>query len=171
MKLLALLLIPAFSFAQSKLDTVSLLNGKVKLLAPKELSSMTDQMWIAKYQNRPRPMMVLSDKEGEVNLIADMTQQPATENQIASFKDFQLKQLKAKRPDLALLSEGIKTVNGKKVGYLKFLTQAVDQKVFNYYFFCIVDGEVLFFSFNCIEKIQKEWESTADTIVATLLVK
>ena len=171
MKFLILLLLPIFSFGQSKLDTVSILKGKVKILAPKELSSMTDEMWTAKYQKRPRPILVLSDEDGEVNLIADMTQQPATENQVASFKDYQIQQLKAKRPDLNLLSDGVKTVNGKKVGYFKFVTQAVDQKVFNYYFFTIVDGKILLFTFNCIEKLQKKWESTADNIVASLQIK
>lgn len=171
MKFLALLLFPIFSFGQSKLDTVSILSGKVKILAPKELSSMSEEMWTAKYQKRTRPVMVLSDEDGEVNLIADMTSQPATESQIASFKDFQIQQLKSKRPDLNLLSEGVKTVNGKKIGYFKFITQAVDQKVFNYYFFTIMNGKILLFTFNCIEKLQKKWESTADNIVASLLIK
>lgn len=171
MKFLVRLLFPIFSFGQSKLDTVSILNGKIKILAPKDLSSMTDEMWGAKYQKRPKPIMVLTDVDGEVNLIADMTQQPATENQIAAFKDYQIQQLKAKRPDLNLLSDGVKIINSKKVGYFKFITQAVDQKVFNYYFFTIVDGKILLFTFNCIEKLQKKWENTADDIVASLQIK
>jgi len=171
MKFIIFLLFPIFSFGQSKLDTVSILNGKVKILAPKELSSMTEEMWKAKYPARSRPTMVLSDEAGEVNLIADLTQQPATENQIVSFKDFQIKQLKAKRPDLNLLNEGVKTVNGRQVGFFKFVTEAVDQKVFNYYFFSIADGKILLFTFNCIEKLQKTWEATADRVVASLTIK
>jgi hypothetical protein len=168
MKFLLLLLLPALSFAQTKLDTISLLNNKVKILAPEELSPMSEQMWALKYQKRTRPIMVLTDEDGEVNLIADMTQQPATENQLVSFKDFQIQQLKTKRPDLELLGNGVKTVNGKKVGYFKFVTQAVDQKVFNYYFFTLVDGKILLFTFNCIEKLQDKWESIAEQIVASL---
>lgn len=168
MKFLVFLLFPILCFGQSNLDTVSILDGKVKLLAPKELSSMTDEMWAVKYQKRTRPTMVLTDEGGEVNLIADLTQQPASESQIAAFKDFQVQQLKNKRSDLNLLGDGVKVVNGKKVGYFKFLTQAIDQKVFNYYFFIIVDGKVLLFTFNCIEKLQKKWESTADNIVASI---
>lgn len=171
MKYLVLLLFPIFSLGQSKLDTVSIVGGKVKILAPKELSSMTEEMWTAKYQKRTRPVMVLSDEYGEVNLIADMTQQPATENQITSFKDYQIEQLKSKRPDFNLLSDGEKIINGKKVGYFKFVIQALDQKVFNYYFFAIVDRKILLFTFNCIQKLQKKWESTADNIVASLLIK
>ena len=171
MKVLILLLFPIFSLAQSSLDTVSILNNKVKLLAPKELSSMTDEMWTLKYQKRTRPIMVLTDEDGLVNLIGDMTQQPAREDQMASFKDTQIRLLKSKRPDLQLLSDGVKTINNKKVGYFKFLTQAIDQKIFNYYFFTTVDGKIILFTFNCVEKLRKEWELTADTIVGSLLIK
>ena len=171
MKFLIFLFFPLFSFGQSKLDTVTILSGKVKILAPKELSSMSEQMWTLKYQNRTRPVMVLTDENGEVNLIADMTKQPAAENQLASFKDYQIQQLKSKRSDLTVLEDGVKSINGKKVGYFKFVTQAVDQKVFNYYFFTLVEGKILLFTFNCIEKLQKNWEATADKIVASLTTK
>jgi len=125
----------------------------------------------AKYQKRIRPILVLPDEDGEVNLIADLTQLSATENQMSAFKDAQLQQLKKNRPDMTVLAEGVKTVNGKKVGYFKFVTQAIDQKVFNYYFFTVVSGKILLFSFNCIEKLQKKWEHTADEIVASLKVR
>ena len=95
----------------------------------------------------------------------------ATENQIPAFKDAQLQQLKKSRPDMTVLDDGIKTINGKKVGYFKFLTQAIDQNVFNYYFFTVVDGKILLFTFNTIEKLQKKWEKTADEIVASLSVR
>ena len=170
MKLFILLLFPIISFGQPKLDTVSILKGRVKILAPEELSSMTQEMWALKYKTATKPVMVLSDKNGEVNLIADLTQQPATESQIPAFKDYQIKELKSKRPDLNLLSQGVKTINGKQVGYFKFITQAVDQKVFNYYFFSIAEGKILLFTFNCIEKLQSKWEATADNIVSSLKI-
>ena len=72
---------------------------------------------------------------------------------------------------MSIFDEGVKTINGKKVGYFKFLARAVDQKVFNYYFFTVVDGKILLFSFNCIEKLQKTWEPTADKIVSSLTIK
>jgi hypothetical protein len=168
MKLFIFLLIPFFSFSQAKPDTVSFLSGKVNILAPKELKPMSEQMWTLKYEKRTRPVLVLSDEDGEVNLIADMTQQPASESQLASFKDFQIQQLKSKRPGLEFLSDGVKTIHGKKVAFFKFVSQAIDQKVFNYYFITLVNGKILLCSFNCIEKLQQKWEPIADQIVASL---
>jgi hypothetical protein len=168
MRLIILLLLPIFGLTQSKLDTVTLLSGNVKILVPKELTEMSDEMWNVKYQKRTRPTMVLTDYEGEVNLIANMTKEPATESQLASFTNFQLEHLKKNRPDMTVLDNGVKTIHGKKVGYFKFLSQAIDQKVFNYYFLTIVDGKVLLFTFNCIERLQRKWENTADQIVISL---
>jgi hypothetical protein len=87
---------------------------------------------------------------------------------LASFKDYELAGTKKNRPDAQILDEGIKSINHKNVAYIKFITQASDQKVFNYYFFTVYRGKILFFRFNCTEKLQKDWESIADNIVNSL---
>ena len=132
---------------------------------------MTDEMWTSKYQKRARPILVLTDGNGTVNLIGDITQQAVTIEQLESFKNFQLAQLKKSKADQKVLQEGIKTISGKKVGYYKFISDSNGQKVFNYYFFTVVDGKILFFTFNCIEKVKTGWEKTADQIVASLKTK
>lgn len=164
-------LIPFISFAQIKMEKIDLLNGKVEFNSPTELTKMTDEMWALKYHNRPKPTFVVSDENGGVNLIADTTNQSASESQLGLWKDFQIERLKKNRPDLKVLNGGVKVINGKKVGYFKFITEATDQKIFNYYFFTIVDGKILLFSFNCIEKLQVNWEKSADEIVTSLKTK
>ena len=171
MKLLALVFLPMFAFAQPKLDTVPLLSGKLSILVPDGLAPMSEEMWTAKYHKTDRPMFVLSDKDGEINFIADRTGQPANEGQLTAFKDFQLRGLKERRPDVTILDEGLKTVNGHKVAYFKFISQAIDQKVFNHYFFAVVDGKILFCTFNCIEKLQSRWASVADQIMSSLRIR
>src|SRR5580704_9669876 len=121
MKFLALLFFPILSFGQVKLDkTISLFNNKVEILVPKELSKMSDEMWKIKYHDFPRPELVLTDENAEINLLADRTQQPATESQIGAYKDFRLSNLKKTRSDINILGEGIKKVNGKNISFVKF---------------------------------------------------
>ena len=115
--------------------------------------------------------MVLTDVNGEINLIADQNNQSLVEEQLAAYNDFQIKEFKKKHPEMIVRGSGIKTVNGKKIGFLKFTTQAIDQKVFNYYFFTSLDAKLLLFSFNCIEKLRPAWEKTADKIVESLKIK
>jgi hypothetical protein len=172
MKLIALLFFPILSFAQIKPDkTISLLDNKVELLVPKELSKMSDEMWTLKYHNLQRPELVLTDVNGEINLLVELTQQPAAESQIAAYKDFRISNLKESRKDIKILQDGIKTVNGKNIGFIKFSSHASDQNIFNFYFFTVVKGNILFFTFNCIEKLQKSWEKTADEMLASIKIK
>ncbi len=140
------------------------------MLAPVTLTTMSDEMWAFKYQNKARPILVLTDKDAEINLIAHLTNQPAQESQINEFKEAQIKQLKKQRPDLTFIDSGVRLINGKHIGYFKFISQAIDQKVFNYYFFATLDEKILLFTFNCIEKLQNTWENTADKIVASLQI-
>jgi hypothetical protein len=172
MKFIALLFFPVFSFGQIKLDNkISLLDNKVEILTPKELSKMSDEMWTLKYHNLPRPELVLTDENGEINLLVDLTQQPAAETQIAGYKDFRINNLKKTRTDIKILGDGIKSVNGKSIGFIKFSSQASDQNIFNFYFFTVVNGKILLFTFNCIEKLQKVWEKTADEILNSMKLK
>jgi len=160
-----------YSFSQKNADTIAILDAKVKIVVPKELTPMSDEMFAIKYGNKKKPILILSDKDAEVNFLADLTPQPATENDLAAYRDFRIEQIKKNRSDFEIKDKGLKTVNGKKVAYFKFLSQAIDQKVFNYYFFALVDGKVLLFTFNCIEKLQKDWEAKADTMLSTLKIR
>ncbi len=171
MRLFMLLLLPVLTIAQGKLDSIELLSGKVKMLSPRVLTIMTDEMWFLKYRNTPRPFLALSDTDGEVNFLGTLTPQQIVESQLVAYKDFNIDQIKKSRPDFVLLDQGIKNVNGKNLGYFKFETQAIDQKVFNYYFFTTVDGKILLFTFNCIQKLRKQWEHTADQMMASLVIK
>ncbi|MBN8854038.1 MAG: hypothetical protein BGO55_06585 [Sphingobacteriales bacterium 50-39] len=171
MRLFILLLLPTLGFSQSKLKSISLFDGRIELKVPKRMAEMSDEMWALKYRSRERPPMVLTDDDGEVNLLASGTRQQATESQMTDFVDFQMDQLKKQRSDLVILDHGVKTVNEKNVGFFKFFSTAADQKVFNYYFFIIVEGKVVLFTFNCIDKLRNDWEDTADKIVASLKVK
>jgi hypothetical protein len=169
--LLVLLLFPMLGFSQGRLKSITLFEGKVELMVPKKMAEMSDEMWALKYRSRDRPAMVLTDDDGEVNLLASQTAQSAGESQMAAFVDFQMDQLKKQRSDLFMLDHGVRAVNGRNVGFFKFHSTAADQKVFNYYFFIIVDGKILLFTFNCIDRLQGTWEETADQIVGSLKVK
>jgi hypothetical protein len=172
MKFIALLLLPLFSFGQIKLDQkMSILDEKVEIFTPKELSKMTEEMWKIKYGNAQRPVLALSDKDIEVNLIAQFTNQKWKEKELAEYKDFRIANLKKTRTDVQILEDGVKDVNGKKVGFFKFMTQAIGDKIFNYYFFTVVDERILIFTFNCTEKLRNVWEKIADEMVATLKTK
>jgi hypothetical protein len=162
--------LPVIGFSQGNLQKVTVIDQKVEILVPKDLTKMTDQFWNTKYPNRQRPILVLSDGNGEINLLADMTLQELSEKQLSAYKDFRIDHLKQGPSQVKILEDSIINVNERKVGYIKFTSQAIDQNIFNYYFFVIVDGKVLLFTFNCIEKLRAKWEKLADNMVISLKV-
>ena len=108
MKSIILLLFTFFSLGQIKLDQkISLLDNKVEIATPKELSIMSDEMWKIKYGTAQRPILALSDKNIEVNLIAQFTNQKWKENELAEYKDFRITNIKKTRTDVRILEDGI----------------------------------------------------------------
>ena len=166
------LIIPFFVAAQVKLETKSFLDGKIQLTVPAEFKAMSDEMLARKYpNNNPKPNLVLTNEDASVNLVISLLPQSLTQEQIELFKDFQIKMLKQRRPDTKWLEDGVKQIDGKKVGYFKFISEATDQTVFNYYFFTDLNGKILLLSFNCTEKLLPGWKDTAEVIVSSLKVK
>jgi hypothetical protein len=165
-------LLPLLSPAQIKLEKQSLLDNKIELLVPVYFKPMEAEMLNYKYPNRnQQPQLVLTDKQAEVNIIVSIINQPLQANQIATFKDFQISGLKKTHPDAKWLDNGVRDINGKNVGYFKFISNAVDQPVYNYYFFTNINGKVLLLTFNCIEKLLPEWKDVAESIVTSLKFK
>jgi hypothetical protein len=170
--LILFFLLPIISKAQIKLEKRSLLNDKIELMVPDYFKPMTADVIAQKYPNPgQQPSLVLTDENAEVNIVVSATQQPIQSSQMAQYKDFMIGSLKKSHPDAQWLDNGVKTVNGKNVGYFKMISNAVDQKVFVYYFFTNMDGKVLLVTFNCPESMLPNWKDTADTIMASLKVK
>lgn len=166
------LMVPIAVKAQIKLEKKSFVDNKVELLVPADFKPMTAEMMNLKYPNRnPQPNAILTDEDGTVNVVISYVPQAIRADQIAEFKNYQISTLKKARPDAKWLEEGVKTINGKKVGYFKFIVNAVDQTVFNYYFFTDLNGKILLMTFNCTENKLPDWKDTVENIVSSLKVK
>jgi len=165
-------IIPFSVIAQVKLEKKTFLNNRLELMVPADFKPMSEEMLNVKYPNtRQKPDLVLTDENGEVNIVISRPPQPMKSEQVGTFKDFQMNSLKKARPDAKWLKDGVRTINGKNVGYFEFISNAVDQTVFNYYFFTNMDGKVLLLSFNCTESLLPKWKETAEAIVSSLKVK
>ena len=156
-------------FSQIELLKLSLLDNKVSVLAPKGFTQMTEEMLALKYPaTANKPQWVLTDEDGTVNLTYSFTSSAIDDNGIPAFTDKMLAVLKTNRKDIEFIDDGILLQEGKNIGYIKFISQARDQKVFNYMFYISLDNRLLLFSFNCIEKLRKKWEVKADEMAASL---
>ncbi len=89
-----LFLLPIVLFSQTKMDKISFLNNKIEIVVPSDLGKMSDDMWKKKNKTTPKPLLVLVDANGEVNLKASIVPRIVKETQVMDFKQFQLKNLK-----------------------------------------------------------------------------
>jgi len=170
--LMATLLLSFACFSQIVLENISVLDNKIALLAPKGFTQMTDEMVAVKYPNNAnKPNWVLSDEDGKVNLAYSFTKTELDDNGIPGFTDELITGLKANRKDIRFIDDGILLQDGKNIGYIKFISQAKDQKVFNYFFYISVDNRLLLFNFNCINKWRDKWETKAEEIANSIRVK
>lgn len=177
MKTLLTILLPFFvvnnSFGQNDLQPQSFLNDKISLLVPPNLRKMTDEEFKIKYPNpNSKPSLVLTDNNGEVNLVISHLQQyDLQDEQLEAFKNMQIEAMKKKYPEMEVLSDGVETINGKKMAYIKAMTPARDMQTYNYFNFTHLGGKLLLVSFNCSEKLKADWEKPADKIMTSLTIK
>jgi hypothetical protein len=166
------LLLSFNSFSQIILEKILLLDNKIEILAPKGFIKMTDDMLLVKYPNTAnKPNFVLTDESGTVNLLYTYTTTTMDDNGIPGYADELIKGLTSNRKDILIIDDGILLQDGKNIGYIKFISQAKDQKVFNDIFYISLDNRLLLFSFNCIQKWRDEWEQKADEIANSIRVK
>ncbi len=156
-------------FSQTELEKISLLDNKVTIFAPKGFTKMTEEMLAIKYPaGANKPQWVLSDEDATVNLAYNYTTYKIDDNGIPGFTDEMLTVLKTNRKDIEFIDDGILLQDGKNIGYIKFISEAKDQKVFNFLFYISVDNRLLLFTFNCINRLRKKWEASADEMAASL---
>ena len=154
-----------------ELEIKKLLDNKVELKIPKNFDIMSEELMRLKYPSERRPTLVYSNESGGINVALNLTQNKASQDLIFAYKDNFVKTFKNLYPSAEWKDSGVKTINGKKVGYIELITPAIDTKIYNLMFFTDLDGKLLLCTFNCTKKSINEWTPTAKEIMNSLKTK
>ena len=168
--ILTLILISA-TFSKIELELKALLNDKVELKIPHDFEIMSDEMIQTKYPAANRPTLVYTNKSGGINVALNLTQHPANQDIILSYKDNFMQSFKNAYPSAEWKDSGVKEINGKKVGFLELVTPALDTEIYNLVFFTDLEGKLLLCTFNCTKKDTGEWIPIAQEIMNSLKIK
>ena len=117
---------------QTHLEKRTLLDGKVEILVPVQFKEMSQEMLDFKYKGNNKPTFVLTDSNAAVNLAFIHLPNKTTESSIKAYKDAAKASFEKSFPNAKWIADGIHTVNGKSRGYLKLITQGIDQNIYNY---------------------------------------
>lgn len=153
------------------LVTRSLLKDKVELKFPKDFKIMPEAMMKIKYPSERRPTLVYSNETGGINVALNLTQNQANQQMILTYKDNFIQTFKNLYPSAQWKDSGVKTINGKQVGYIELVTPAINTEIYNLFFFTDLDGKLLLGTFNCTKKSMSEWTPIAKEIMNSLKIK
>jgi hypothetical protein len=154
-----------------ELETRTILNDKVEILLPKEFEVMSEEMMKLKYPSDRRPSLIYTDETGGINVAFNHIASKASQQQIDAYLENFVATFKNLHPSAEWHGTGVKTINGKKVGYLELTTPAIDTKIYNLIFFTDLEDRLLLCTFNCVERKQKEWKEPSQQIMASLKIR
>ena len=143
--LVAILLLPLFSMNVSiiGLEIKSLLNDRIELGVPKGFEIMSEEIMKIKYPSSQRPNLVFTNELTSVNVALSLTQNDASQELITPYVDNFVKSFNSQFPTADWKDKGTKMINGRKVGFIKVITPAVDTDIYNVMFFTDLDGKLL----------------------------
>lgn len=155
-----------------KLKTKSLLNNQIELKIPVDFSIMSKKDIEQKYSNNQNPpTLVYTNKDQSVNLAFNLTDSPANQEMIETYKDFLEENYRNAYPDAWWKNVEVIELNGRKVAYLELITPIPESKIYNRIFLTDLNDKLLLCSFNCtIEKMSK-WENVSKEIMQSLKLK
>lgn len=117
-----------------------------------------------KYPSERRPTLVYSNESGGINVTLNLTKNKATQELMEPYLDNFMNTFKNMYPSAEWKDSGKNVINGKKVGFLKLVTPAIDTNIYNVMVFADLNGQLLLCSFNCTEKSIKKWMKKADKL-------
>jgi len=142
------------------------IKGIVEFLLPKKFNPMSRETIELKYPLTSRPSNVYSNEEGSVSIALNHTLTPMTNEGVSGYKTLfenQLSNMGAK-----LIKSNIFTKDGKEHASLKFISNAIDSKIYNSFLISHMDGHLAMVTFNCLEQDMKQWEETSDKIIESV---
>ncbi len=153
------------------LEKRTVLDGKVEVLLPKDWKPMKEELIKKKYPGARPPKLVYSDISGAVSIAFNHTDSKANPATLDKYREVLKEGLKSAYPDASWEDEGIRELNGKKVGFFKVTTDTPDDRIYNYMLFTDLNGTLLICSFNCTQGRLKTWKPVAEQIMGSLTFK
>ena len=166
-KIFATITMVAF-FTPIELEKKIILDNKVEILMPKEWKPMSEELIKRKYPGTHPPQLVYSDVSGGISLAFNHTDTKASPAILEKHREVLKTSLENAYPHSLWEEEGIKEINGKKVGFFRLITDTPNDRIYNYIVFTDLDGKLLICSFNCVEKKLKDWKPVAQEIMNSM---
>jgi hypothetical protein len=171
MKTIFIIISALAAFVFIDLEKRILIDDRIEILVPRDFKEMSKELISIKYPGNNRPKLILRDAAGTTNIAFNLLENRAESTMIETYQDLFTAAYKNKFSSATWISEDVTRINGRKVGFIKLITDGLDQEIFNYLFFTDSNGKLLPGTFNCLEKDMETWQPLSEQIVNSLKVK
>lgn len=146
----------------------SLIEEKLLMRMPVDFAVMDPDLAALKYPSEHRPGLIFSDESGSLSLAFNHTQNILTNDKVPEFKEFLVQNLKRLQSGSRFLADGVFDCNGQTVGFVEFISPAIDGEIYNLACVTPLEGRALLINFNCLEEDMELWQPLARAMVETM---
>ncbi len=148
----------------------SLLDDRIKMRLPKNFKVMSPEIASLKYPYEKKPYPIFTNETATKNISFNYTDGGVSEKEIGGFRDSMRLVLERLQPSAVWLEDGIMELNGKKLSFFEFISQALDANLYNLMFFAELDGKALICAVNCVEEEMEDWMPVARGMMSSFKV-
>lgn len=143
----------------------------LSVFLPKDFDFMDTEIVKIKYPSENRPNIIISDLAGLYSFMFNHTSSKLKKTEIKEFTDMMKTTLSRSNASIIFKSAGQKEINGKNIGFLEFISPALDYDIYNLMYFLSFDERALIIGFNCIKDLSNSWKNIAKAVFETLEIK
>jgi hypothetical protein len=148
----------------------SIWDGQVTIKLPAELEILSPEKARLKYPSVGRPELIFATRDGLVNIAFKHFRIPLDETEVEPFKDRMIAAIQKKQSRVGWQENGVKQVNGKKIGFLHFIIPALDANIYNLMFWGELNHRAFIGTINCPAARMEYWKPIATGLVETVKI-
>jgi hypothetical protein len=150
-----------------ELEQRKLLDGKISMCMPMNISQMEEEFAQHKYPLTLRPQYIFSNEELTVDFTFTLDQ-GIVEEEIEDVRDDLLILLSNLHANYEVENEEVIRSDNLTIATFSFVKPTLDGEVFEYMFLTSIDGQLLIGGFNCNVLARDEWQPAVRQMLHTL---
>jgi hypothetical protein len=147
-----------------------LFSGKIKVMLPADFSDMPPEAAKQKYPMEQRPAIIKTSPEMDMDFAFNIVEQPIANEQIEQVADYIRNVMKKVQTSNVFCEKGTMEAGKTKIAWFDFISNGIDEKMYNFMYFFCVDGKLCNGVFNCAMKKTENWKSIVLEVLKTLVV-
>lgn len=124
-----------------------------------------------KYPSENRPDIIKCNGDGSIAVTFKLIDSPLEEEYVEQLRDMMKLINKRLNPANIYFDEEILEVDERNVGYFDFKSSAIDDFLYNFIFFLVLQGKTLMGTFSCGFSDYIEWKDIVMQMVKTVKTK